>query len=107
MDSIITARTAGPINILSTRSIPGLGNFLLRPDLVPNVPLFLYGPQFPGGRSLNRSAFALPTGRQGNLGRNALRGFPLSQIDLSMRRGFPLGDRLKLQFRGDLFNVLN
>ena len=44
---------------------------------------------------------------QGTLGRNALRGFPLQQLDLAIHREFPVGDRFRLRFEGDIFNVFN
>jgi hypothetical protein len=46
-------------------------------------------------------------GRQGTLGRNALRGFPLSQLDLAVRRQFALSERTRLQLRAEFFNVFN
>jgi hypothetical protein len=49
----------------------------------------------------------LAQGRQGTLGRNVLRGFGLSQVDLSIRRPFRLHESLRLEFRLDAFNVLN
>ena len=42
-----------------------------------------------------------------NVGRNALRGFDLVQIDLSARRSFPITETINLLFRADLFNALN
>jgi hypothetical protein len=36
-----------------------------------------------------------------------LRGFPLSQLDLSLRRLFKLSERVQLQFKVDAFNLLN
>jgi hypothetical protein len=45
--------------------------------------------------------------RQGTLGRNALRGFPLHQVDFALRREFGLSERWKLQLRGEMFNLFN
>jgi hypothetical protein len=45
--------------------------------------------------------------RQGNLGRNALRGFGATQWDFAVHREFPIHDALKLQCRAEMFNVLN
>ena len=36
-----------------------------------------------------------------------MRGFPLAQADLAIHRQFSLSERIKLQLRGELFNVLN
>jgi len=61
-----------------------------------------------GGRRFNPAAFSVPTaGVQGNLGRNVLRGFAVGQLDFSLRREFPIYERLKLQFRADAFNLFN
>src|SRR5438445_12057025 len=49
-----------------------------------------------------------PTGAvQGDLGRNALRGFGATQVDLTLRRQFKLRERLSLQARADFFNIFN
>ena len=45
--------------------------------------------------------------RQGDFGRNALRGFGAWQWDFAVHRDFPFGEHLKLQFRAEMFNVLN
>jgi hypothetical protein len=45
--------------------------------------------------------------RQGNLRRNALRGFGAAQWDFAVHRDFPIRESLKLQFRAEMFNVLN
>jgi hypothetical protein len=61
-----------------------------------------------GGRGFNRAALVPgPTNRQGTLPRNAFRGFPVSQVDLAIRRGFALTERLRVQFRAEFFNILN
>jgi hypothetical protein len=79
-----------------------------RPDLVPNVPVYLYGSQYPGGKALNPLAFSPPpSGQQGDLGRNALRAFGAWQWDFSVHRNFPLGEHRSIEFRSEMFNVLN
>ena len=109
LDGIVIARTATPVDITYSRDV-GFGLTNLRPDLIPGVPLYLYSPLAPGGRMFNPDAFALPDtypGRQGTLGRNVMRGFPLTQANLTLRREFPIYERLKLQFRVEMFNALN
>lgn len=112
LDSIIRVRTALPVPVVTGRDALGLGiTSVSRPDLVAGQPLYLYGDGYPGGWIFNRNAFDAATpqaqGRQGTLGRNVLRGFPLRQVDLSVRRRFQLWESVGLDFRADAFNVLN
>jgi len=79
-----------------------------RPDLVCGVPLWIADPNVAGGKRINRAAFTVPaTARQGDLGRNALRGFGATQVALTLRRQFRLQERLSLQARADFFNIFN
>jgi hypothetical protein len=43
----------------------------------------------------------------GDAPRNFVRGFGAWQMDLAVRRDFPIHERLKLQFRAEAFNVFN
>jgi len=107
VDGILTARTAAPVDVFFIHDI-GFGPFNFRPDLVTGIPLYLKDSSSPGGRAINRGAFTIPqTPRQGTLARNALRGFPLRQLDLALRRRFALTERINLQFRMDVFNLFN
>ncbi|MBS1806655.1 MAG: TonB-dependent receptor [Acidobacteria bacterium] len=112
IDTIVRARSATPVNVLSGRDPFGLGfTTVSRPDLVAGQPLYLNDPSFAGGRRFNPAAFdgATPVaqGRQGTLGRNVLRGFGASQLDVALRRDFKLVETLNLQFRLDAFNLFN
>jgi Carboxypeptidase regulatory-like domain len=107
VDTVFTARSATPIDVMVWREI-GSRSFSFRPDPVPGVPLYLDVPAEAGGRIINRDAFVIPiTTRQGRLGRNALRGFPVWQIDLALGRQFKLTERVNLQFRAEFFNLFN
>jgi hypothetical protein len=107
LDGIITAHTALPINVTFKRNI-GFGSYDFRSDLVAGVPEWIDNPNVAGGRQLNPAALVVPaTAVQGDLGRNALRGFDLVQTDLSMRRSFHIAERVSLVFRADVFNALN
>jgi hypothetical protein len=78
------------------------------PDLVPGAPIWIVDPGAAGGRRLNPAAFTLPAdGQPGDAGRNRLRGFPFSQVDLALRRAFRVDTRLRLSIRAEAFNVLN
>jgi hypothetical protein len=77
-------------------------------NLIPGEPLYVTGPQYPGRRSINSAAFsAPPSGSAGDAPRNFVRGFGACQMDLAVRRDFPIHERLKLQFRAEAFNIFN
>lgn len=48
-----------------------------------------------------------PTGTDGNVGRNALRGPGTFNMDVSLSRIFKIREYTKLEARADFFNVLN
>jgi hypothetical protein len=113
-DSIIYARSAPPVNVVTGQN-PFAGSVLSgassvqRPDVVPGVPFYIYPSDAPGGKVINPAAFdtPVPATAQGNLGRNALRGFGATQWDMTVRRQFRFTERFSLQARGDFFNILN
>ena len=110
IDAIFRTRTATPINIVARQDVltADLIVELQRPDLITGVPIYINDPNAPGGRRINRAAFAVPmTIRQGSLGYNALRGFGFSQVDFALRREVSLSEGLKLQLRAEAFNLLN
>ena len=132
IDDRFTARSGFPVT-LNGSSFPRADGQLFNAglDLVPSQPIYLYGSNCdsvlqamgdlqpgqgcPGGRAINPSAFAAPptdpsTGaplRQGTAPRNFARGFRAWQMDLAVRREFPIYENLKLQFRVEAFNVFN
>ena len=117
IQSVVQARSAPPVDISDVQfsQLPG-GLFAeVRPDVVPGQPLYLYGASYPGNKAFNPSAFSNPpldpnTGiptRQGDVARNLLRGFGAAQWDFAVHREFPLYESVKLQFRAELFNILN
>ncbi len=115
LQNIVQTRSAPPVNV-SDALFVALFNGLtqVRPDVVPGQPFYLNGSQYPGGRAFNPAVLTDPPSdangnplRQGNLGRNALRGFGATQWDFAVHRDFPIRESLKLQFRAEMFNVLN
>ncbi len=124
LDDRFIARTGFPVTLN--------GKALLQPDaqvfhaglsLVPGQPVYLYGDNCtsilqglkdlapgqtcPGGRAINPLAFANVSSGLGNAPRNFTRGFGAWQMDLAIRREFPIHERLRLQFRTEAFNIFN
>jgi hypothetical protein len=113
-DSIIYARSAPPVNVVTGKNPFGSASVALsgansaqRPNVVPGVPFYLPAPGGPCGRIVNAAAFIIPASGQGDLGRNALRGCDAVQFDTTLRRQFHLTERLALQARADFFNIFN
>lgn len=108
-DAFVRARSSLPVNVVTGTDPFGLGyRTVARPDIVPGVDWYLDDPSAPGGRRINAEAFVAPEpGRQGTLTRNALRGFPAWQADVSVRREVRLGAGIRTQLRADIFNVFN
>jgi hypothetical protein len=108
------------------------GTYVTSPILVSGVPVTTPGINVPGGGSfrnfrradylggdpflaavdgrffLNPAAFGIPApGRIGNLGRNALHGPSLSQFDLTLQKAIATGEKRRLEFRAEIYNLLN
>ncbi len=111
LDDRFSARTGFPVTLDGNQlTDPVTGDvFFGGLDLVPGVPLYQSGSAYPGGRRINPAAFSFPaaTNQVGNAPRNFVRGFGAWQMDLAIRREFPIYERLKLQFRAEAFNVFN
>jgi hypothetical protein len=133
-ENFILARSAPPVDVTDSVLFAESDTGFLadtRPDLVSGQPLYFYGAQCasvfqalgelsagascPGGKGINPAAFTNPpidpaTGlplRQGTTPRNFLRGFGAAQWDFAVHRDFPITESLKVQFRTEMFNVLN
>lgn len=90
------------------------GNYM-RPDVVPGVDVRVSNARWPDS-SYNIQAFAMKPGFNGvygdpstigTVGRNSLRGPTYFQWDVSGMKDFTLSSRVKMQFRADIFNILN
>ena len=132
VENVFQARSALPVDIIDGN----IFNFsngavaFIRPDVVPGNPLYVYGSRCasvfqqlgelppgtscPGGKGFNPAAFTPPPTdsngyalQQGDLPRNALRGFGAFQWDFAVHREFPIRESLKLQLRAEMFNVPN
>jgi Carboxypeptidase regulatory-like domain/TonB dependent receptor len=128
LNTIAIAQTGQPVDLIGgnyvVSTLPS-GFFFLRPNVVREQPLYLYGAQCaaadnggtpcPGGMGFNPAAFVpvpantngSPTQTQGTLGRNVLRSFGAWQVDFALHRQFNLTERVNLQFRSEFFNAFN
>ena len=110
VDARLSTRSAFPVTLggaLTTNPANGT-QYNGGLNLVQGEPVYLYGSRYPGGRAINPAAFSLPvTGATGDAPRNFVRGFGATQVNLAVRRDFPLHDALVLHFRAETFNLLN
>jgi hypothetical protein len=114
IDSINTARTGMPFDVEYNPANPGpytdgQGDvFPFRPNVVPGQSIWTSDSNAPGGKVLNAAAFTIPSAlQQGTESRNSIRGFPLVEIDLAIRRQFNISERVHLQFRAEGYNIIN
>jgi hypothetical protein len=57
---------------------------------------------------LDPSKFALPAaGEFGNVGKGAFRGPSLTTWNMGFFKNFPIGEKVRLQLRGEFFNIFN
>ncbi|MGD0732984.1 MAG: TonB-dependent receptor, partial [Terracidiphilus sp.] len=114
LDTRVTARSALPVDVIGNEAFdPAMGgNIQFHPNLVPGQPLYLNGSQYPGGKIINYNSFNVPASgpgfdSEGSTPRNYARGFGAWQINIAVRREFPIHERLHLQFRAEAFNLFN
>jgi hypothetical protein len=125
IDDRFTARTPFPVTLVGNTSFDPSTLTLVSDglNLVPGQPIYLYGSNCasilqglgdlspgqgcPGGRAVNPNAFTAPATGLGDAPRNFVRGFDAVQMDLAVRREFPIHEMLKLQFRAEAFNIFN
>lgn len=104
ISGVTTLQKGTPVNLAINGDRAGVGGGGQRPDGT--------GDWRQGGgvrlRWFNTSAFALPAnGAFGNLGRNVVIGAGTNNWDVSLQKGFQLGERLKAQFRAEFYDVPN
>lgn len=89
-------------------NVPGGGNSrdVRRPDVVTGVDPFLHTSD--KRLFLNPAAFSVPApGTFGNLGRGAIHGPALNQVDLTVHKRFLVSDTVNLEFRAEAYNIFN
>jgi Carboxypeptidase regulatory-like domain/TonB dependent receptor len=109
LNGILTLTSGLPYNAYISSDIPNVGNFApwsgnVRASLAgdPNLPN-------PSTREwFNTAAFVSPAPFTfGDSGRNSLRADWFKNLDVSLFRDFPFGERRSLQFQAQAFNVIN
>jgi hypothetical protein len=109
IDATGRARSGFPFDVAIVENAYGIGaDNMVRPDLVASRPLWIEDASVPGGRRLNRNAFrSVPPTQAGSLGRNSIRGFGMSQLDVAVRKRWVLSEAASIQLRADVFNAFN
>jgi hypothetical protein len=112
VQGIFRAQSALPFDVLSAnpQEVTDPRFFsTARANIVSGQAFFLYSSSFPGGKEANPEAFTglNPGQTQGDLGRNWLRGFGLTQLDFSLMRRFKIKDKAAIEFRAEAFNIFN
>jgi hypothetical protein len=107
LSAFMRTRSGFPIDIVTTENLLGLGfDDITRPNFVPRVPVWIRDGTI-GGRRLNPAAFAVAPGLQGSLGRNAISGFGMGQLDMALARVVPVSRSTNLHVRLETFNLFN
>jgi hypothetical protein len=99
--TVIQAQSGNPVNILTSNStVTGVAN-TLRPDVTGPIAI-------PGSVDgwFDTSVFS-PVARFGNLGRNVVIGPGFKNTDFSITRNAELGEKVRIQFRVEVFDLLN
>ncbi|MGI8741996.1 MAG: carboxypeptidase regulatory-like domain-containing protein [Bryobacteraceae bacterium] len=109
VDSSFLARTGFPLDLIARQVTDSSGNLTaVRPSVIAGQPLYIDDSRLPGGRAINRTAFSIPSaGQVGNLGRNVVRGFGMFEQNLGLRREFKIWETMRLQLKGEAFNIYN
>ena len=108
LSGILTGRTGNPVTILSGRDVAVSGTANQTPNVVGAAVRSHDNKSDAVLRWFNTAAFALPAaGLYGNSARNNVRGPGQWNTTLGVFRNIPLGERFRIQFRGEFFNLLN
>jgi len=98
---IVQSQSGNPVNIVTSNSTINGVSGTLRPDV--NGPVTSIGGV---DQWFDTSAFT-PVARFGNLGRNVIIGPAFNNTDFSITKNTRLGEKLRLQFRAEFFDLFN
>jgi hypothetical protein len=107
LNGITILQSGFPFNVTLATDVANIGvSGSQRPDIVGNPVADCGSGRLT--RCVDKSAFANPTQYTfGNAGRNILRGAKRYTSDFSLFKNFPFGERVRLQFRAEAFNLFN
>lgn len=107
LNTIVSIQSGRPIPIINSNDTSGRFYYNQRPDVVLGVNPIL--PNWtPESGYLNPLAFIQPAfGTFGDLGRNSIYGPGFRNWDFSVTKNTRLTERLRLQLRAEVFNLLN
>ncbi len=106
LNGIVSLQSGHPFTVGDTRD-PNLDQIIEndRPDVLrnPNLPSGERKPE----RWFDTTAFARPVLRHGSSGRNIVVGDGVVNFDFGLTKEFKLGERPRLEFRWEIFNLFN
>ncbi len=120
LNTIVTISSGNPFHLTLFDDYNNTGEFFPRPDLIGDPYAGTHAPD----QFINLTAFKVPctldpagdgsaascipgTWHFGSLGRNALRGPGYHNVDFSIFKDTKLTEKLRLQFRAEVFNIFN
>ena len=117
-NSVFQARSGQPFNLVVTGDVANISGNLAtlsgyaRPNLVgnPNSACAAGGGSVAAGTVncfFNPAAFAAPSYSFGNFGKDALHNESFYNMDFSLAKNVPLGEKRSIQIRIEAFNVFN
>ncbi len=110
LNSLITLHGGTPLNILAGTNRSGTGENRDRVDVIGD-PFAGFSPAIANSLAIqyiNKAAFANPAlGTFGNIGRNALYGPGFGAVDFSVFKTTPITEKLRAEFRVEIFNLTN
>ncbi len=109
LNSLMTFHGGLPFSVYSSSDTSGTSDGNQRANYVPGVsPYAGYRKGKVGANWLNPAAFVdAPAGTWGDTGRNAYNGPGYGDVDFSVFKNTPIGERVTTQFRVEMFNLFN
>jgi hypothetical protein len=106
LNGIVSYFGATPIELVTNRNTIGTASAVGQRPNYTGAPVYLESGD--PTKHLNPAAFAVPApGQRGTLGKGAVRGKAISNVDFSMAKNWRFKERYGFQFRAEFFNLLN